>query len=811
VKSPEIDLQKTYTAASIKTANDLKTIAHSVAMSGLSHLSLPEIDEIANLVGRMIPAGNVPGVILSGLARLPEHTPSPKIVRRDLGLLFKGVEKMLDTAVYGAFFAGPATVIWAYQNLLKLAGKDPQSAFPEGTWQFYVDYALREDTARHANETHGFDTALTQHQISLDLVDRMTAWTMTAIHCLHQYNDLLINEWRERVFTALLIRLTRGDPDFSHYTNLYREWQRQLPYKRGKDAAPNENYPQYRRRKFNAFLDEVTRDLPAPILTQWNHRIKIAEATDLPAYQRQMSILGYLEPGEYGETRTQLPLDKTHIGLIYQGTYYLIPACLPGGTDPTSVDLVRRQIAGMYHYSRNQHPSDLTCLATCRRAALPGLRSRFNSSLVRALDMLRLVPVLLNFDQRRRRLTLSSIRQSERGIGDHALTIFDTGETFVFDQSHIYFDGGWGAVLAEILTNEALSWAVYLKDLSPAHPGSILPYSPTFHFHPAEMDRIQKTPHSICEAGAETDLVNIKAILRLRKLFKRRNDLIRLTVNDLLVLYRAIHAVTYQPSPGLASLLQGLSANCTTREAAEILADIDTSGKTNPAILIPVDASLRDPRERLYPMTFEVPLDELDLLGLHKWCLETLTAYKAARGDRTAHYAAFDETQRTYLATLAGFGEVMSEAKEIAIEGKSVSVGSIKLLAHLPTPLQRLFDLIPGQFDLLNDIIKGREVFSNLGAVAPNSTLTRFITAKDDNEKKILAWGVVTDADGVMRISLRDFRPHVAHLNAIGRQDLAIHIAQDYLDTYARGLNEYVQELHQITLSSRETQLKIGK
>ena len=83
---------------------------------------------------------------------------------------------MLDKAVYGAFFAGPAAVIWGYQNLLKLAGKDPQTSFPEGTWQFYVDYALREDTARHANEIHGFDTVLTQHQISLDLADRMTAW-----------------------------------------------------------------------------------------------------------------------------------------------------------------------------------------------------------------------------------------------------------------------------------------------------------------------------------------------------------------------------------------------------------------------------------------------------------------------------------------------------------------------------------------------------------------------------------------------------------------------------------------------------------
>jgi len=108
---------------------------------------------------------------------------------------------------------------------------------------------------------------------------------------------------------------------------------------------------------------------------------------------------------------------------------------------------------------------------------------------------------------------------------------------------------------------------------------------------------------------------------------------------------------------------------------------------------------------------------------------------------------------------------------------------------------------------MLNDIIKGREVFSNVGVVAPGSTLVRFITAKDDNDRKTLAWGVVTDARGVMHIALRDFRPHVAGLFAVGRADLAHRIAQDYLDQYASGLNRYVQELHRITRASRETRL----
>ena len=77
----------------------------------------------------------------------------------------------------------------------------------------------------------------------------------------------------------------------------------------------------------------------------------------------------------------------------------------------------------------------------------------------------------------------------------------------------------------------------------------------------------------------------------------------------------------------------------------------------------------------------------------------------------------------------------------------------------------------------------------------------------DDNEQKSLAWGVLTDAKGAMRISLRDFRPHVGMLQSCGRMDLAVRIARDYLDTYTNGLNRYVQDLLRITRTSRETRL----
>ena len=63
---------------------------------------------------------------------------------------------LLSGTLYGTLFAGPATVLAAYQKLLTLTGKSVETAFPEGLWQFYLEFAMREDSARHANENRGF-------------------------------------------------------------------------------------------------------------------------------------------------------------------------------------------------------------------------------------------------------------------------------------------------------------------------------------------------------------------------------------------------------------------------------------------------------------------------------------------------------------------------------------------------------------------------------------------------------------------------------------------------------------------------------
>jgi hypothetical protein len=790
--------------ASELTAKDLRTVAKTLSAQQLSRLTLPEIEAVVQLVSKVVPAGNVPGMILSGLSRLPGRRIPIQKMQQDVNALFSGVEQILDQAVFGAFYAGPAAVLWGYQNILKLAGKDPESAFPEGAWQFYVNYALREDTARHTNETHGFDTLLNQHNLRLTQVDRLTAWLMACVTCLHGYHALLANEWHERVSISLLEEALRSDPGLAQTTRkLYREWELTRPYRRGQDGAEYD-YPAYRRMKFEQFLQEKLQTLPLPIRNAWTAKLKKAETQELGDYQRQMSILAYLEPGAYGETRVPFHLQEAQIGIIHQDSYYLLPVCEPGTEQPLNVLTAREQIASLFS-NPSASPSQLASLAKVKRSALAGLQGKLSPMLTNELDNLRFAPILISTDTRMRSLPLSELRQSERGVGSHAMTIFDTGETFVFDQSHIFFDGAWGTALSEILTNEALSWARYLSMLPSPTPASKRIYAPlSLQLSRADLDLVAQAPQVTPEAGAETDKVDLRACLALRKQFKQRNDLLDLTINDLLVLYRAIHATLYRPSAQLSAEIHRLRET-TPDIAAALQKLVEEDSRTTPSILIPMDASLKTPRDRVYPLNVEVPLADLNLLGLHSQTLTMLTAFETAAGeDRSALFASFNQLQKIYLASLAGFGSYLSRAKDMAAQGESPSVGAIKLMAHLPLPIQRLLDKIPERFELLNNLLKGREVLSNVGAVSPASTLTRFMTAKDDNNQKQLAWGIITDSRSVMRIHLRDFRPHVSALLSIRRKDLANLIAQDYLDNYANGLNQFVRDLSRITTASRE-------
>jgi len=167
---------------------------------------------------------------------------------------------------------------------------------------------------------------------------------MATMHCLHQFDEMLTNEWRERTYTTHLREVTAHLPDAARYARLYRDWEAQRPYERGQDAAPDESYPAYRHAHFDRFIDIAWLTVPEDVRRTWEKKIATAEAEELPAYLRQMSIMAYLDPGAYGETRVSVPAESIQIGIIHQGRYHLLPVFSSVNHKVLDVQTVRQQI-----------------------------------------------------------------------------------------------------------------------------------------------------------------------------------------------------------------------------------------------------------------------------------------------------------------------------------------------------------------------------------------------------------------------------------------------------------------------------------
>jgi hypothetical protein len=432
-------------------------------------------------------------------------------------------------------------------------------------------------------------------------------------------------------------------------------------------------------------------------------------------------------------------------------------------------------------------------LVTCARAVQPQLRAELPPKGRKQLDKLRRAPVLINWDAHTAAAPLAAIRRGRRGVGDHALTLFRTEESMVFDQSHIFFDGMWGMAVAEILTDEAIRTYHRLRE-GPAVTRQA-PVTPLALREGAAELAPKVAKHQLpADATAESKGVDMEAVSRLRAWLKQRG--VRLTVNDLLLLYRTFHALDYTaPSPRVQRKLDALREGLRRREYQAVSRALDATlerfSTTNPALLIPMDASNVAPRERLFPTTFRNPLPDLpDVFD------ETLASYRTYRQSELAHdREAFDQARRKLLAYLKAFGEFMDTLKAVTMRGESFNTATLRLLGHLPPAMQNLLDQIPQRISVLNEVVKGNEVFSNVGRVASGTSLRRFISAKDDGETKELVWGVLSDDQGTMHLSLRDFRPFSQLLVTLGESEVADALARDYLDSYVEGLNRFVADL----------------
>ncbi|MCL4298927.1 MAG: hypothetical protein KJ077_24535 [Anaerolineae bacterium] len=851
--------REAYHKAAAHTLASLHQVMPPAELTRFSNRPTAEVEALQEQVAQVIPAGNIVGLVLGGLIRVRGRTLPAEQARSDVSALLRGLEMLprhiLPSTLYGTFFVGPAAVLAGYQKILALAGKDPESAFPDGLWQFYLEFALREDSARHANETTGFHKSLAEGGLNLSPVDELAAWVCAVSQIYFQYDDLLANEWRERVYLNLLEQAAQAAQQDRAlaFRQLRQAWSTQRPYRRGHDAAPDENYSLYRRRRFDKFLHSRLEALPAAQRNWVQETYTTRLEHELDAYQQQMTLLATLDPDRYRENRTPIPLWQTRIGIIFQDCYYLLPPLhtdplgqpilfetrtaesggqvlqsqangdlldpsgrllradrtgrvyevetgrTRGYLHPTPFQAVRRHIAAIFNHFPAHHPASLTAqldeqLIRIRRTEQERARKTLHHPLVKQeLAALKCAPILINWTEQDRAKPLVYIRQGKRGIGDHALTIFRANSSMIFDQSHIFFDGTWGMALAEILTGEAIAWATYFSDLPSLEPAPQIPY----HLRLAAEPSLEKFPKiTIVEVAAENTAIDMKALYALRKLLSKRHPDLKMvnTVNDLLLLYRCHFGHFYRPSTAVEDALFELRA-LNTPTATEIYDLINEtlakSQASNPAIMMPMDASAVSPRERLCPTTFRNPFTQL--WSKYESACAALADYTSQQ--TTAAWAVFNDARYSLLVQLDHFGQLLRAHKGVALEGESTSLATMKLMAHLPDSLLTLLDQIPRRIDVLNEVIKGEEVFSNVGRVARGSSLTRFISAKDDNENKTLVWGFLTDDRDVLHLSLRDFRPHVAALQQIGKLDLAELMLKDYLDSFARGFNEFVARL----------------
>jgi hypothetical protein len=576
-----------------------------------------------------------------------------------------------------------------------------------------------------------------------------------------------------------------------------------------------------------------------------------------------MTLLVTLQGGTYQESRIPLRIEDASVALLVGGRYYLLPVCrcdqegnllmfpARSGTEsagiplhsiidgykqkqpydryqrmirigqcgriwadddrlgrllPPPLDVLKQQVQAILKHARTLPPPGEdeqrvdVLLTQMPRSSQPDLRKKLDKETRTTLEQLRSVPIIVNWDEQPSTLSLGEIRRAQRGCSDHALTLFRTNRSMVFDMSHICFDGVWGTALAEIMTSKAT--AIYpqvaqirTRSQSAARPDPLTLTVPAdSRFVKAAYNASKEYPLEVC---AETSAINLERMLQLRKRLKKIE--LPLTINDLLILARCLHAVSYQPGEAAQEVLERILQEVGTMANGQdmrgfIEETLDAQREINPALLIPMDASAIDPRMRIYPATFRNPVHELPQRIAH--CSELVQRLRK-RADSSVREE-FERERRTLYGDLYAFGTLLETLKQVTMRGESFTVACLRLLSHLPDPLQYLLNQIPQRIDMLNEVIKGREVFSNVGRVVPSSSVVRFFSSRDDGETKWLVWGILTSADGQLLITMRDFRPFVKPLVQLGHTDFASILAQDYLDSYAEEANRTVRCIQRI-------------
>lgn len=812
----------------------------------LSSLSLPEVEKLKHEIAVSLPKSNLPGLILAGLTNIKSRSISRKKAEDDINALFQGTS-LLPEGLMWVLYGGPALVLSSYQRILELAGKDQNSAFPDGVWQFYVQFGLREDTGRHANETLGYHAARPR---DASTIDDITAWIMASIYILFDIDGITADLWNEWTTLRLLAEAARSEglENVKPFSTMLRSWTKARPY----NSAAGVSYAEQRRKAFEAFSAEYFDLLSEKKALQVRQEFNRLAVEERPAYQQQMSLLARLEPGKFNDTREPVPLWQSKIGLIWHGHTYLFDTCMrddygravvfthDGDNWPLEqnvsgkpIDPFARplRIRGGWVYRDDEStdepfgyiappdvrsikglvqqiitsdipPSDSDAdllLVSAPRSNQEELRQLLPMPTRRALKEMGMAPIIINWDEQNRDLPLARLRrEARRGVGDHPLTIMRTASSIVFDQSHVFFDGTWGMTLAEVMTNQAADWcrhSINAEVMSGAR-AQRLSLIGSEGFVKQSQAAQREDNYTYAEAAAESSNVNLSQLQKVRYYLRQRG--VQLTINDLLILGRVFHAEEYIPSADLSKAV----AKLPEKLMLSVMKSVEGSTGVNPSLLIPMDASFNNPRDRVYPTSFRNPLS-----GMMDAYDEAKLAYGMylVRQDADAWHD-LDEARKQFFIYLLYFGELLDAIKAITTRGESFNMATIRLMAHLPPSVQQILDQIPQRVGILNEVVKGEEVFSNVGRVAARSSLSRFISAKDDGKAKRLVWGILTDDQNVLHVTLRDFRSHVEPLIEADYVDIADLVAHDYVRAYTETVNRLVSEIRDLALAEPKHQ-----
>lgn len=788
-------------------------------------------------------ADTLPGLIRSGMTLLKARRVR---LRSEAGGHKLDLSELGNQILYFALIVIPAIGLELFQRLRTAATGLPRR-FPRGSWQFYLGFGLREDMAHHTVETCGYHSERPAEATELD---DLTAWVMTVIQFVWGYEELMGVVWDEWTMLRLIEQAAKkaGLEHAQEFVRLQRQWEVLRPY----GAPLNGTYADVRRAAFESFIRPRRSLLPRQWQDGMTEQYEKLAATKRISYQKQMSLLAKVVPGRYLDYKRPIPLWDAKIGLIIGGQYYLLDVASHdeeghplvyghgGGRwplhfidgEPVDEEGERLVLEGEQLYRARDHkwvgyldmasasriewqlrqilaepnpglrqPEMATdvLLAETPRSAQMRLRGMLPPETQAEVWALSNAPVIINWDAGSGDDWLAKLRRAQRGIGDHALTVRRTDRTFIFDQSHVFFDGTWSLAMAEVFTNAAIQWCrriitITPSESAPAHPLRLRGGDP---FRKAAERRRQ-----LPEVTAETTIWNfISEVSSLRRILAQRGAL--LTINDLLVITRIFHAAHYKPSPSaqreIEAYTQDAKSEAEQHAVRAIWRSLERGRITNPALLIPVDASFTDPQERVFPIMFRnlVLADNLVWVWDNTW--DAYQAYRRIEPPDTPEGLAalknFALKRALLIGNLIAFSHVMAANKAVGLRGHSLNIAILKLLVGLPSVVQYMLNYIPEQFSVLNEIIKGDEVYSNVGRVAQGSSLTRFMSAKDDGNTKALVWGVMSDDQNRLIVTMRDFRPHVKPLIQAGHMDLAQLMAQDYLTAFTAELIGLVARL----------------